>query len=107
MFMVKSGAVLGIFAPFGRVSSESNRAQTEDAFLVDTTPWKNYTTKENKFYDKEQVWDLFTVNNGQIEVPAWAEHNIREFGVSIISSANKSGETCFAMVKNSDIQYVG
>lgn len=65
-----------------------------------TVGWVPYTTKEDKLYDKEEVWDSVAVHNGR-EMPFWALHNITEHNKVVVSRAGK-----FAMVKPGDIQYL-
>lgn len=62
--------------------------------------WRPYTTKEDKFYDNEEVWDLTALENGR-QVPMWAERNIRKHGKIVIQRAGK-----FAIVNPADIQYL-
>ena len=88
MFLVKAGAVIQIEIP---------KSKTHFSWVN----WKPYTTKEDKLYDKEEVWDRVAVHNGRDDVPAWAERNITEHGYNVIKRAGK-----YAMVRPADIQYL-
>lgn len=88
MFLVRAGAVIQIEVP------RSKRG------YHDWIGWQPYTTKEDKLYEKEEVWDLMALENGR-SIPMWAERNIREHGKIVIQRAGK-----FAMVNPRDIQYL-
>jgi hypothetical protein len=87
MFLVKAGTVIQIEAP---------KSQTH----WHTSGWVPYTTKEDKLYDKEEVWDLVSVHNDCGDVPPWAERNILD-GYVVIKRAGK-----YAMVRPANIQYL-
>ena len=63
---------------------------------------KPYTTREDKTYDKHEVWDAIAVYNRREDVPAWAARNITEHGKVILTVAGK-----FAMVRPQDIEFLG
>ena len=88
MFLVKAGTVIQIEVP----ASE---------FFWHSTGWRPYTTKEDKLYDKEEVWDMVAVLNDRGDVPPWAERNITEHGYVVIKRDGK-----YAMVRPANIQYL-
>lgn len=88
MFLVKAGTVIQIEYP---------KSQTRFTWCN----WRPYTTKEDKLYDKEEVWDMVAVLNDHGDVPPWAERNITEHGYVVIKRAGK-----YAMVRPANIQYL-
>jgi hypothetical protein len=88
MFLVKANTVIQIQVP---------KSETHFNWL----PWRPYTTKEDKFYDKSEVWDMVAVYNGREDVPEWAWRNITEHGVTVIVRSGK-----YALVKNKDVVFV-
>lgn len=88
MFLVKAGSVIQVEVP---------KSQGEYFNWVTGRP---YITKEDKIYDKEEVWDIYTINNGR-DLPLWAHRNITEFNKVIIHRDGK-----FALVNPKDIQYL-
>lgn len=89
MFLVKAGTVILVYKPITGL----------EAF--DWAPWKPYTTKEDRVYDKEAVWDAVAVANERDDIPAWAVRNVKEFGKTVIQCNGK-----FALVKASDVAYL-
>tara|TARA_R110000868_G_scaffold90057_8_gene250228 strand:+ start:3646 stop:3918 length:273 start_codon:yes stop_codon:yes gene_type:complete len=89
MFLVKAGTSIQVEIP------KSKR------WYHNWLSWKPYTTKEDKLYDKEEVWDAVTVHNGMIEIPEWARRNIVEHGYAILNRAGK-----FAMVRPANIEFL-
>ena len=89
MFLVKAGTVIQIEAP-----------KSVNYFY--TVGWVPYTTKEDKIYDKEEVWDMVGVMNDRDDIPQWARHNIEEHGNVVIYRAGK-----YAMCKPYQIKYIG
>lgn len=87
MFLIKAGTVIQIEVP-----------KSEGWF--NWSGWKPYTTKEDKLYDKHEVWDLVAVHNGR-EIPLWAVRNITEHNKIVIKRAGK-----FALVNPSDIEFL-
>lgn len=107
MWMIKAGTTIQIFAPFGRIASSSSsyNEKTETTY-TDTSPWKAYTTTEDKIYEKEQVWDTVALFNGREDVPHWARRNIEERGKFVIHTVNSKGKVCYAMCNPSQIYYL-
>lgn len=62
--------------------------------------WRPYVTKEDKIYDKEEVWDYVALHNDR-DIPDWAVRNITEHGYVVIKRDGK-----FAMCKPSQIEYL-
>ena len=87
MFLVKAGTVIQVSPP--KSTSHFN-----------TVGWVPYTTKEDRLYDKEDVWDRVALHNGR-EVPMWAERNITEHNKVVIQSKGR-----YALVKPCDIEYM-
>lgn len=87
MFLVNAGTAIQIQAP---------KSNTHFCW----SSWIPYTTKEDKIYDKEEVWDIYTINNGR-DLPLWAHRTITEFNKVIIQRNGK-----FALVNPKDIQYL-
>ncbi len=100
MFLVKAGTVIQIFAPFGKFGSK-NTAVKDGFTLTDTAPWKPYTTKEDKLYDKHEVWDAVAVYNGREDIPEWARRNIVEHGKTVIRRGKH-----FALVPRDAIKFL-
>ena len=88
MFLVKAGTVIQIEAPKSQI-------------FWHTSGWVPYTTKEDKLYDSEEVWDAVGVHNGRDDIPYWAERNITEHGYVVIKRAGK-----YAMVGPGKIEYL-
>lgn len=86
MFLIKAGTVIQVETPKSEYWYWSG--------------WRPYTTKEDKLYEKEEVWDLAAVYNGR-EIPLWAEVNIQEHNKVVIQRDGK-----FALVNPTDIQYL-
>jgi hypothetical protein len=64
--------------------------------------WKPYTTKEDKLYDKHEVWDAVSVyNDSDGQVPEWARRNITEHNKVILHRDGK-----FALVNKQDVQFL-
>lgn len=87
MFLVKAGTVIQVQAP----KSNTN---------FYWSGWMPYTTKEDKIYDKEEVWDAVAVHNDREDVPEWARRNITEFNKIIL---NRKGK--YAMINPKDVQF--
>jgi hypothetical protein len=96
MFLVKAGTVIQIYAPFGKFGSKN-----DNPVWFDTAPWKPYTTKEDKLYDKHEVWDVVAVYNEREDVPEWAKRNIMEHRKTVIRSG-----VHFALVDQEDIEFL-
>ena len=88
MFLVKAGTVIQIKAP-------------ESMNYFNWVRWIPYTTKEDKIYDKEEVWDAVAVYNDREDIPDWARFNIVEFGYTVIKRAGK-----YAMVPAGSIEFL-
>jgi hypothetical protein len=88
MFLIKAGTVIQVEIP------KSERG------YFNWTGWRPYTTKEDKLYDKEEVWDSVALYNGR-EIPAWAVRNIQEFGQVVICKNGK-----YALVQPKHIEYL-
>ena len=89
MFLVKSGTVIQIEAP------------KSDNHFFWWSGWIPYTTKEDKIYDKHEVWDAITIRNGYENIPDWARRNIAEFNRVVIRRNGK-----YALVNPKDIEYL-
>ena len=87
MFLVKAGTVIQIEAP---------KSKTHHYW----SGWIPYTTKEDRLYDKEDVWDAVAMHNGR-DIPDWAVRNITEHHKVIIQAAGKH-----ALVNPKDITYL-
>lgn len=88
MFLVKAGTVIQVQTP---------KSMTHFSW----SGWMPYETKEDKIYDKEEVWDAITVHNGHVNVPDWAKRNIIEFNKVIVKRSGK-----YAMVNCKDIEFL-
>lgn len=88
MFLVKAGTVIQIQAP-------------KSTTHFNCVGWIPYTTKEDKIYDKEEVWDAVTVYNKSRDIPAWIARNVQEHGYVVIKRADK-----YAMCRPTQIQYL-
>ena len=88
MFLVKAGTVIQVQTP--KSMTHFNWAS-----------WIPYTTKEDRLYDKEDVWDLVTVLNEEQVIPEWARNNIIEFSKVVIRRSGK-----YALVNPKDIEYL-
>lgn len=87
MFLIKAGTFIQIQVP-----------KSIRSFCW--TGWRAYETKEDKLYDKEEVWDYVALHNGR-DIPAWAVRNIEEFGKVVICKAGQ-----YALVNPADITYL-
>ena len=100
LFLVAAGTLIQIHAPFGKIGSNCS-VDSNGFTYTDIAPWKPYTTKEDKTYDLEQIWDAVRVYNAERRgdhIPMWIEHNVKEFGKVIIEVDGK-----FAMVDQNKI----
>ena len=86
MFEIKAGTVIQL-----------NRNPSDAHHF--TTMWFPYTTKEDKIYEKEEVYDFIRVNNDS--VPFWIHNCVMEHGKVVIARAGK-----FALVNPADIEYL-
>jgi hypothetical protein len=68
--------------------------------LRDFISWMPYETKEDKFYENHEVWDLVRLHNHPEEVPEWIRRNI-ELGYYVFERHGK-----FALVSPSKTEYV-
>ena len=89
MFLVKAGAVIQVQVP---------KSMTHFYW---GGGWIPYTTKEDRLYDKEDVWDIVAVHNDREDVPEWARRNIVEFGKTVVQCKGK-----YALVNRNDIEYL-
>ena len=87
MFLIKAGTVIQVQVP-------------KDRQWYHTSGWMAYTTKEDKIYEKEEVFDLIALKNGR-QMPTWIVHNIEHFNRIVIQRDGK-----FAMVFPSQIEYL-
>ena len=101
MFFIKAGTQIQIYAPFGDINYKEKKVEGGLHYWHDTAPWKPYTTKEDKIYEKDEVWDLVAVMNEREDVPEWAKINIQWHGKTVL---NRNGK--YALVNPSDIQYI-
>lgn len=86
MFLVKAGTVIQVEAPKSKSHHYWNG-------------WIPYTTKEDRLYDKEDVWDIIAA---QVRgIPEWAVRNITEHHKVVIQAAGK-----YALVNPKDITYL-
>jgi len=92
MFLVKAETVIQVEIP------ESVRSESVHSYC---NGWRPYTTKEDKIYDKHEVWDAISVYNGDLDIPAWAVHNITQFKKVVIKRDGK-----YAMVNSKDIAFI-
>lgn len=108
MWLVKAGTKMEVFAPFGRIGAANSQsyAEASQTIYMDHGPWKAYTSKEDKIYEKEEVWDYVAVMNGRTDIPMWAKHNIKEFRKVVIKVKNSKGKDCYAMLRPEQIQYL-
>jgi hypothetical protein len=88
MFLVKAGTVIQVQTP----ESETHHYWSG---------WMPYTTREDKLYDKHEVWDAVGVANGREDIPEWARRNIVEFNRVVIQRNGK-----YALVSPQNIAYL-
>ena len=87
MFLIKAGTVIQVQVP-------------KESRYYHTTGWMSYTTKEDKIYEKEEVFDFIALKNGR-QMPDWMAHNIEHCNRIVIQ---RNGS--FAMVYPSQIEYL-
>lgn len=87
MFLVKADTVIQVQRPKSVTHHYWSR-------------WMPYTTREDKLYDKHEVWDAIAVANGREDVPEWARRNIVEFNRVVIQRSGK-----YALVNPQDIEF--
>jgi hypothetical protein len=106
MWMIKAGTTILIDAPFGKIGGPRSVPSSDGlSSVTDTAPWKAYVTPEDRFYEKEQVWDTVRVHNNQHteDIPYWISHNIELLrGAEVIVQCKGK----WARVKRSDIEYL-
>ena len=90
MFLVKAGTVIQVEIP------------KSTSTYFNWNQWRPYTTKEDKLYGKEEVWDAVAVFNERDDVPEWARRNISEHGYTVIKRDGK-----YAMVRPKEIEFLG
>jgi hypothetical protein len=95
MFLVKAKTVIQVEVP------ESTDPGPESVRSYYWIGWRPYTTKEDKIYDKHEVWDAISVHNGDLDIPAWAAHNITQFKKVVIKRDGK-----YALVNSKDIEFI-
>ena len=86
MFLVKAGTVIQVQTP---------KSNTHYSW----SGWMPYTTREDKLYDKNEVWDIVAVHNEREDVPYWARRNIVEFNKVVIQRSGK-----YALFNPQDIE---
>jgi len=88
MFLVPAGTVIQVEVP---------RSSTHFYW----GGWRPYTTREDRLYDKHEVWDAVAVANGRPGIPDWARRSIVESNRVVIQRAGK-----YALVNCRDIQFI-
>ena len=63
--------------------------------------WRPYQTREDKIYDKHEVWDLISVHNAQMDIPEWARRNIVEHGYTVLKREGK-----YALVRPERVKFI-
>jgi hypothetical protein len=103
MWLVKANTVIRINAPFGKINGPRT-VNSGDCSLTDTAPWKPYTTKSDKIYEKEDVYDFVRVHNDVCgDVPSWIRHNIElSKGRDVVIHCDGK----YAMVRRDQIEYL-
>jgi len=100
MFRILAGTMILIQAPHGKFMGPQTVVSGHWS-LTDTAPWKPYVTKEDKLYDKHEVWDAIGVHNERDDIPNWARHNILEHNKVILNVDGK-----YAMCNPVDIDFL-
>lgn len=88
MFLVKAGTTIMVQAP---------KSMTH----FNWGGWITYVTKEDKLYDKHEVWDAVAVHNGREDVPDWAVRNIVEHGKTVLMRDGK-----YAMANRNQVEFL-
>ena len=88
MFLVKAGTVIQVQA-----------SASQSHFYWHG--WMPYTTREDKVYDKHEVWDAVAVSNDRKDVPEWARRNIVEHKKVVLARGGK-----YALVNHKDIEFL-
>ncbi len=89
MFEVKAGTTIQVYhTVFGNYDDKH-------------IGWKPFVTKENKIYEKEEVFDIVALHNRPNTVPAWMRYGIMNEGVTFIVRNGKC-----AKVTSRDIEYI-
>jgi hypothetical protein len=89
MFLVKAGTVIQVELP------------KTNSYFHWSAGWRAYTTKEDKLYDKDEVWDSVAVHNDRDDVPDWARRNITECALVVLQRQGK-----YALVPADSIEFV-
>ena len=63
--------------------------------------WRPYTTREDKVYDKHEVWDAVAVHNSRQDIPEWARRNIVDHGYTVLKRDNK-----YALVPANRVEFL-
>ena len=110
MWKIKAGTTIQVFMPFGKVGKDWKDCQhynpQTQTHYHDTAPWKGYVTKEDKIYDKCNVWDAVAVMNNRDDVPEWAKRTVMEKHKYVIWETNSKGQIVYAHVNPRDIEYL-
>ena len=101
MFKIKAGTKIQVFMPFGSIKNTKSTVVKDGVAYTDTAPWKGYTTKEDKIYDKHEVIDYVAYHNGRGDIPEWAAFNLTHFNKTIVVRNGK-----YAMLDPTDIEYL-
>lgn len=88
MFLVKADTVIQVEVP-----------KTDRYFY--TSGWRPYTTKEDKIYDKHEVYDLTRVSRDTESFPDWICMNVLSFGKVVLVRDGK-----YALVNPCDMTYL-
>lgn len=88
MFLIPAGTVILVQPPESRTHFR-------------WVNWMPYTTREDRYYDKHQVWDWVAVHNDRDDIPSWALRNITEHNRSVVQCKGK-----FALVNPRDLIFV-
>lgn len=88
MFLVKADTTISVQRP------------AKDGWFY-TTSWMPYQTKEDKIYDKHEVFDLIRVTNAYETIPDWIRINVLEHGMIVLSRDGK-----YALVSPWNVTYL-
>lgn len=88
MFLVKADTTISVQRP------------AKDGWFY-TTSWMPYQTKEDKIYDKHEVFDLIRVTNEYETIPDWIRINVLEYGMIVLSRDGK-----YALVSPWNVTYL-
>jgi hypothetical protein len=106
MWEVKEGTSILIYAPHDVINGPRT-IYTKGESKFDHYPYKTFITRATRQFHEIQVRSPSQVAAGKADVPEWAFHEVINQNYYVICNRNRRNRRCYALVKPSDIKFVG